>query len=100
MHSVRPAIDVTMRSAAERAPPPLVGVVCTGMGRDGAAGLEAIDAAGGTTIVQDPEASPVPGMPEQAVATGRVDRVCQVASIPEAICEALAGTTQPEGAHA
>jgi len=100
VHSVRPAIDVTMRSVAETAPPPLVGVVCTGMGRDGAAGVEAVHAAGGTSVVQDPETSPVSGMPRQAVATGRVDLVRPAESIPKAICEAITGSTQPEGAHA
>jgi len=100
VHSVRPAIDVTMRSVAETAPPPLVGVVCTGMGRDGAAGIEAIHAAGGTSVVQDPETSPVAGMPRQAIATGRVDEVRPAESIPGAICEAITGSTQPEGVHA
>jgi len=100
VHSVRPAIDVTMRTAAERVPPPLAGVVLTGMGRDGAAGIRAIAEAGRTTIAQDQASSPVAGMPRQAADTGRVDRVVPADAVPEAICEAVAGNSTPESAHA
>ncbi len=89
VHSVRPAADVTMASAAETAPRPLVGVVLTGMGRDGAAGVEAIAAGGGTIIVQDEATSPVFGMPGAAIETGCVDEVLPPGAIPEAICDAI-----------
>ncbi|WP_306057591.1 chemotaxis-specific protein-glutamate methyltransferase CheB [Natronococcus wangiae] len=74
-HGVRPAIDVTMESAAERIDDPLCGVVLTGMGRDGAAGIEAVSAAGGHTVAQDEATSPVFGIPGRAIRTGRVDDV-------------------------
>jgi two-component system chemotaxis response regulator CheB len=89
VHGVRPAIDVTMRTAAETVSDPLVGVALTGMGKDGAAGIEAIKAAGGTTIAQDEATSPVFGIPQQAIATGAVDHVRAAADVPAAICDAF-----------
>lgn len=89
VHGVRPAIDVTMRTAADRIDDPLVGVVCTGMGKDGAAGIEAIQAAGGHTIAQDRATSPVFGIPRQAIATGAVDDVLPADEIADGILDAL-----------
>ena len=89
LHGVRPAIDVTMRTAAERLTDPLCGVVLTGMGRDGAAGIEAIDAAGGHTIAQDEATSPVFGIPCQAIRTGCVDDVVPAGRLVEAIADAF-----------
>jgi two-component system chemotaxis response regulator CheB len=89
VHGVRPAIDVTMRTAADRIDDPLVGVVCTGMGQDGAAGIEAIGAAGGHTIAQDRATSPVFGIPRQAIATGAVDDVLPADDIADGILDAL-----------
>jgi len=89
VHGVRPAIDVTMRTAADRIDDPLVGVVCTGMGKDGAAGIEAIEAAGGHTIAQDRATSPVFGIPRQAIATGAVDDVLPADEIADGILDVL-----------
>ncbi|WP_254529536.1 chemotaxis-specific protein-glutamate methyltransferase CheB [Natrinema gelatinilyticum] len=89
IHGVRPAIDVTMTSAADRVSDALCGVVLTGMGRDGAAGIEAIKAAGGRTIAQDEETSPVFGIPCQAIDTGCVDRVAPANGIVDAIVDAF-----------
>ena len=89
IHNVRPAIDVTMETAAERVADPLVGVVLTGMGRDGAAGIEAIKAAGGRTIAQDEETSPVFGIPKQAIETGAVDEVVPAPSIADRVVDAF-----------
>jgi len=89
VHGVRPAIDVTMRTAADRIDDPLVGVVCTGMGKDGAAGTEAIEAAGGHTIAQDRATSPVFGIPRQAIATGAVDDVLPADEIADGILDVL-----------
>jgi len=75
LHGVRPAIDVTMCSAAREVDGDLIGVALTGMGRDGAEGIAAIKHAGGATIAQDEETAPVYGIPKQAVETGAVDRV-------------------------
>jgi two-component system chemotaxis response regulator CheB len=89
VHGVRPSIDVTMRSAAEAVEGPLVGVVLTGMGSDGAAGVEAIKDAGGTTFAQDEATSPVFGIPEQAIETGAVDYVLPADELVEGVVEAL-----------
>ncbi|ADD06702.1 protein-glutamate methylesterase CheB [Natrialba magadii ATCC 43099] len=74
-HGLRPAIDETMETAAAHVSGPLCGVVLTGMGSDGAAGIEAIADAGGYTIAQDEATSPVFGIPCQAIETGCVEAV-------------------------
>jgi len=89
VHGVRPAIDVTMESAAERVSDALCGVVLTGMGLDGAAGIEAVKAAGGRTIAQDEETSPVFGIPCRAIETGCVDAVAPAHGIADAIVDAF-----------
>jgi len=87
VNSVRPSVDVTMRSAAETVTDPLVGVILTGMGEDGAEGMVAIDAADGHTIAQDEETSAVFGMPKRAIETGTVEDVLPVGEIPARILE-------------
>ena len=89
VHGVRPAIDVTMESAATVVEDPIVGVVLSGMGRDGARGIEALAGAGGTTIAQDESTSPVFGMPRQAINTGAVDRVLAAPELPRGVVEAF-----------
>jgi two-component system chemotaxis response regulator CheB len=68
LHGVRPAADLLFDSVARRARGQCVGVVLTGMGRDGAAGLATIQAAGGRVIVQDQPTSTIYGMPREAKA--------------------------------
>jgi two-component system chemotaxis response regulator CheB len=89
VNNVRPAVDVTMETAAATVDGPLVGVVLTGMGTDGAAGIEAIADAGGTTIAQDEATSAVFGMPKRAIETGRVDGVAPVDDVAAAILDAV-----------
>ncbi|MDS0474125.1 chemotaxis-specific protein-glutamate methyltransferase CheB [Natrinema sp. 1APR25-10V2] len=89
IHGVRPAIDMTMQSAAERVSDALCGVVLTGMGRDGAAGIEAIKEAGGQTIAQDEATSPVFGIPCQAIETGCVDTIAPADGVADAIVDAF-----------
>ncbi|WP_299331443.1 chemotaxis-specific protein-glutamate methyltransferase CheB [Haloplanus sp.] len=91
-HGVRPAADVTMRSAVDAVDEPLVGVVLTGMGADGAAGVEAINEAGGHVVVQDEASSAVFGMPKRAIERGCVDDILPADEVPEGILEA----TRPE----
>ncbi|MWV41938.1 chemotaxis-specific protein-glutamate methyltransferase CheB [Natrialba sp. INN-245] len=90
-HNVRPAIDVTMETAATHVTGNLVGVVMTGMGADGAAGLESIADAGGKTIVQDEESSRVYGMPKVAAERVDVDMVLPEDRIAEGITNAFRG---------
>jgi two-component system chemotaxis response regulator CheB len=97
VHGVRPAIDVTMRTAAEHVADPLVGVALTGMGKDGAAGIEAINRAGGATIAQDEASSPVFGIPRKAIETGCVDTVASATDVPGAICDAFAQEASSHG---
>ncbi|MGM0471395.1 MAG: protein-glutamate methylesterase/protein-glutamine glutaminase [Bacillota bacterium] len=84
-HNVRPAIDLTMKTAAQHFGSKVVGVVLTGMGKDGTEGLEAIQSAGGYTIAQDKATSVVYGMPRAAYEAGVVDQVEPLAQISQAI---------------
>jgi len=88
-HGVRPAADVTMRSAAATIDDPMVGVVLTGMGTDGAAGVEAMAEAGATIVVQDQDSASVSSMPRHAIETGHVDATLPTAEIADAILEAI-----------
>jgi two-component system, chemotaxis family, protein-glutamate methylesterase/glutaminase len=68
-----PGIDITFRSVAENVGSDALGILLTGMGRDGAAGLKALHDCGATTIAQDEATSAVYGMPAAAEALGAVD---------------------------
>lgn len=74
----RPSIDVLFESAAEVYGEAAVGVVLSGSGHDGAAGLAAIKQRGGLTLVQSPASAESHYMPEAAIATGMVDKVLSV----------------------
>jgi len=89
LHGVRPAIDVTMETAAETVSGPLTGVVLTGMGKDGAAGIEAISAVGGATLAQDEASCSVFGIPARAIETGSVDRVRSADEMGKAILDTI-----------
>lgn len=88
VNSVRPAVDMTMSSAAEVIDDPLVGVILTGMGEDGAAGIKSVKAVGGRTIAQDEATSAVFGMPKRAIETGFVDEVLPIGDIADGVVRA------------
>lgn len=72
---VKPSIDVTMMSMRKVNEDRFIGVVLTGIGRDGADGISHIKKTEGTTIAQDQATSAIYGMPKKAAATGDVDFV-------------------------
>jgi two-component system chemotaxis response regulator CheB len=75
VNGCRPAADVTMKAAARAYGRRLIGVVMTGMGKDGTAGLAAIKNAAGRTMAQDEDSSVIFGMPRAAIEAGVVDEV-------------------------
>jgi two-component system chemotaxis response regulator CheB len=77
----RPSIDVLFDSVAEVYGDRAIGVVLTGRNEDGAEGLERIMAAGGFTIVQDPDTAEQAEMPAAAIARGAARRVLPLEEI-------------------
>jgi len=81
----RPCIDVTLETVAAYSGPMSIGAVLTGMGNDGARGVQAIKSAGGYVVAQDEATSVIFGMPSEAIKTGAVDQVLPIDSIYNAI---------------
>jgi len=86
----RPSVDVLFRSAAQSAGSNAVGVIMTGMGDDGARGLEEMKQAGAYTIAQDEATSIVFGMPKEAIARDCVDRIVPLQNIAQEMLRAAA----------
>ncbi|HEY3396396.1 MAG TPA: chemotaxis response regulator protein-glutamate methylesterase [Armatimonadota bacterium] len=82
---VRPAADRMMISAAQHLTGPLIGVVLTGMGRDGAEGIRAIKQAGGTCLAESEATAVIYGMPKAAWETGSCDRELPLPEIGPAL---------------
>ncbi len=81
----KPSVDVLFRSVAQQAGGNAVGVILTGMGKDGAIGLGEMREAGAHTIAQDEASSVVWGMPGEAVALGAAAEVLPLESISAAL---------------
>ena len=78
----KPCADVMMTSAVEAFNGPLLGIIMTGMGKDGLEGLRRIKQKGGFVIAQDEDSCVVYGMPRAAVEAGVADAVLPLAEIP------------------
>ncbi len=81
VHYQRPAADVLFKSVAKYAGANALGIILTGMGKDGAAGLFDMKQAGSVNIAQDENSSVVFGMPKEAIAIGAVDYVLDINAI-------------------
>lgn len=86
----KPAVDVMFRSVIKTVGRNAMGVLLTGMGADGAAGLKEMQEMGSPTVAQDEKTSVVWGMPGEAVKLGAADHVLGLEQIPAKILE-LAG---------
>lgn len=89
MHRHRPAVDVMMESVAKVGGKNVIGVLLTGMGKDGAQGMLDIKNHGGYTFAQDEASCVVYGMPKEAVALGAVDQTLELTKMGEAILARL-----------
>jgi two-component system, chemotaxis family, protein-glutamate methylesterase/glutaminase len=86
----RPSVDVLFRSAAQHAGKNAVGLILTGMGRDGAAGLLDMRNSGAYTLAQDEASCIVFGMPREAIALGAADEVAPLSEMSRRIMTRLA----------
>ena len=91
----RPSVDVLFRSAATCAGKDALGVILTGMGKDGAAGMLEMHRAGAYTFAQDEESCVIFGMPREAIAMGGVDEVVPLKNIARQILRRLAYFDKP-----
>jgi len=84
-----PSADIFFSSVAKVYGSKAIGVILTGMGKDGTQGLKAIKEAGGKTIAQDEKSSLIFGMPKVAIDSGGVDKVLPLDLIPREIIKSL-----------
>ena len=85
VHHQRPAVDVLFKSVAKYAGANALGVILTGMGADGAAGMLEMKNAGARTIAQDENSCIVFGMPKEAIKLGAVDKIVPLEQIAQEI---------------
>lgn len=78
----RPSVDILFRSAANCAGKNAIGIIMTGMGDDGAAGMLEMHQAGACTLAQDEQSCVVFGMPKEAIARGGVDEIVPLHDLP------------------
>lgn len=94
----KPAVDVLFTSAAKNRGSSLLGILLTGMGRDGGQGCADIIRAGGYTIVQDEESSDIFGMPKAAIEMHGASIVLPLEKIPGEMMR-LCPSKKPAGIH-
>lgn len=87
INNSRPAIDLTLSSAANNYKSRLIGILMSGANKDGAEGMYFVKRNGGTTIVQDPEESMINTMPASAIAATEIDLVLTSEEIVEFLVE-------------
>ncbi|MCX6690984.1 MAG: chemotaxis response regulator protein-glutamate methylesterase [Methanoregula sp.] len=85
--ALTPSIDMAMTSAAAVYDKKVLGVLLTGMGSDGASGMNAIKDAGGSTLVEDESSCVIFGMPKAALDLGCVDTIVPLPAIARTIME-------------
>lgn len=81
----KPSVDVLFDSAAQYAGKNAIGVIMTGMGKDGAAGMANMKQAGAYNFAQDEASCVVFGMPKEAIAHGGVEEVLPLTDLPKAV---------------
>jgi len=89
-----PSVDLLMKSVGESKVRHKVGLVLTGMGKDGTLGASYIQRGGGLMIAQDEESSTIFGMAKSAIESGYIDKVLPLAEIPQFLNRYVAGHHQ------
>jgi two-component system, chemotaxis family, protein-glutamate methylesterase/glutaminase len=95
----RPSVDVLFDSAAESLGERAVGVLLTGMGKDGAAGLLRMQRSGAYTLAQDEATCVVFGMPREAIALGAAAEVVPIQAMAERVLHAIHARLQADSAE-
>ena len=90
VHYQRPAVDTLFKSAARLVGVPIVALILTGMGSDGAEGMLTLRQAGAVTIAEAEQSCVVFGMPAEAIAKGGAMHVATLVSMPQLIAESFA----------
>ena len=91
----RPSVDVLFSSVARHAGKNAVGVMMTGMGKDGAMGMLEMHLAGAYNLAQDEASCVVFGMPREAIAVGAVDEVVPISKMAQRVLAKLSPRTDP-----
>ena len=99
VHHQRPSVDVLFHSVAKQVGANAVGVILTGMGADGAAGLLAMRQAGAQTLAQDEKSCVVFGMPKEAIHMGAAEQVVPLDAMAGRIVNTLSRNEAPAAAQ-
>ena len=93
----KPSVDVLFRSVAEEYGSSAVAIIMTGMGCDGAAGIDEIKRAGGLTVAQDKDSCTIFGMPRAAIDRGCIDKVVSLNDMASYLVSAVGRSVSMEG---